>query len=251
MKLDTLADQLLFSTLRIEAPPWVGTGCIVQHKWAEDKSGPFLITNKHVVKGTSSGKITFTLADQTNESREPSLGKATSITLAENGWRWSFHPSDDIDIAALPLAPVVNHLNEGGGELYYRSIGTDMIPGQDKLEELNAIEEVLFVGYPNGIYDRANQLPIFRKGTTATPLYIDYDAKPTFLIDASVFPGSSGSPVFIYTNGVWSNRAGVAFTGQRILFLGVLGSVYYHEEDGKLEFKEIQQQSNQSSRPSK
>ena len=159
--------------------------------------------------------------------------------MTERAWRWTFHPSAAIDIAVLPLAPVVNHLNEGVGELYYRSIETDMIPGQDRLEGLDVLEEILFVGYPNGLYDRANHLPIFRKGTTATPLYIDYDAKPTFLIDASVFPGSSGSPVFLHNKGSWSARDGTLMAGQRIFFLGILGSVYVHEENGKLEFKDV------------
>ena len=55
MKVETLAEQLLFATLRVEANPNVGTGFIVNHEWTEGKTGTFLITNKHVVEGTKEG----------------------------------------------------------------------------------------------------------------------------------------------------------------------------------------------------
>ena len=52
MKVETAAEQLLFSTLRIETESSVGTGAIVNHRWSEDAEGPFLVTNKHVVAGS-------------------------------------------------------------------------------------------------------------------------------------------------------------------------------------------------------
>ena len=239
MKVETLAEQLLFATLRIEADPYVGTGCIVNHQWSEGKGGPFLVTNKHVIGGTQRGQLTFTIADQTPEGGRPSIGRSTSITVSGSAWQWTGHPSDDIDVAAMPLAPVVNHLEKQGDIPYYRSIQTDIIPGEEALEEFDAVEEVLFVGYPSGIYDRVNNLPIARRGSTATHPSVDYDGKPTFLIDASVFQGSSGSPVLIYDSGSWLSRTGQLMRGQRLYLLGILGSVYYRETDGSLTFEEI------------
>ena len=234
MKVETVAQQLLFATLRIETQRSVGTGFIVSHKWSEDRVGPFLVTNKHVVEGRREGRLTFTVADQSNENESPSLGKLTSINLSENAWKWTAHPSDDIDIAVLPLASAVNHLQGQGSTPFYRSIQTDLIAGKDVLEDLDAVEEILFIGYPSGVYDRVNNLPITRKGITATPLSVDYDGRPIFLIDASVFPGSSGSPVFLY-----NNDAGLLVGKPRIAFLGVLGGVLYHHADGMLRFEEI------------
>ncbi len=239
MKVETLAEQLLFATLRVEANPNVGTGFIVTHKWTPDKTGLFLITNKHVVEGTKQGRLTFTMGNTSCEDRLPLIGQSTAITLSENAWRWTGHPSADIDIAALPLVPVVNHLDETGKTPYYKSIPTTIIPGQEILEDLDAVEEVLFVGYPNGIYDRVNNLPIARRGTTATHPSIDYDGKAMFLIDASVFQGSSGSPVLIYDNGSWRSRGGGLMAGQRTYLLGILGRAYYREDDGSLTFQEI------------
>ena len=217
----------------------MGTGFIVRHKWAEDKSGPFLITNKHVVEGTKVGRLTFTISDQAPDERRPLMGRTTSVNVTGEPWGWIGHPSKDIDVAALPLVPVVNHLAERGDTPFYKSIQTDTIPGQDALDNFDALEEIMFVGYPSGIYDRVNNLPITRRGSTATPPSVDYEGKPIFLIDASVFQGSSGSPVLIYDNGSWHSRDGSLMAGQRFFLLGVLGSVFYRETDGTLTFEEI------------
>jgi hypothetical protein len=65
------------------------------------------------------------------------------------------------------------------------------------LEDYEPIEPVTFIGCPNGLYDSAFLLPIVREGFAATAMNIDYEAKPVFQIDASVFPSSTGSPVFL------------------------------------------------------
>ena len=240
MKVETLAEQILFATLRIEAGPSVGTGFIVRHDWGTDKSGPFLVTNKHVIENADKGRITFTLADKTVDPAQPSIGQSTSITLSDMAWQWTLHPASDIDVAVLPLAPVEKHLQSIGEDPFYRSIPTDIIPSQEALEDLDTVEEVLFVGYPSGIYDRVNNLPIMRRGSTATHPCIDYEGKAMFLIDASVFKGSSGSPVMIYDNGSWRNRDGSIMAGQRMFFLGILGQAYFREDDAALGFREIQ-----------
>jgi len=102
------------------------------------------------------------------------------------------------------------------------------------MDKIDAIEDIVFIGYPNGIWDSKNFTPIARKGTTATPLNIDYEGQKKFLIDASVFGGSSGSPVFIYNSGVYATKNGPAMTGTKIYFIGVVASVYH-----KNEFNEI------------
>ncbi len=57
------------------------------------------------------------------------------------------------------------------------------------------------VGYPVGLWDSVNNMPILRRGSTATLLDWTYEGRQEFVIDAACFPGSSGSPVFKYTVG--------------------------------------------------
>ncbi|MCH8230625.1 MAG: hypothetical protein IIA53_09885 [Chloroflexi bacterium] len=87
------------------------------------------------------------------------------------------------------------------------------------MEEIDAFEEVIFVGYPVGMYDTKNFTPIMRSGTTATPVQLDYQGKPAFLIDASVFPGSSGSPVMLINKENYSTPSGGNVIGRGRLFL--------------------------------
>jgi len=98
------------------------------------------------------------------------------------------------------------------------------------MDELSALEEVTFIGYPNGIYDSANKNALIRKGITSTPVWNNYLGKPNFLIDASVFPGSSGSPVFIFNQGSYPSSGGITI-GSRLLFVGVLESTLLRKEN--------------------
>ena len=240
MKVETPAEQLLFSTLRIQTRTNIGTGAIVTHTWSDGKEGPFLVTNKHVVAGTQEAQVTFSLGEGDGEESQPRLGESYTVTMSQGAWSWTGHPSDSVDIAIMPLAGLVEHISDLGIDLFYKSIPTTLIPNEDELSEMDAVEEVLFIGYPSGIYDSSNNLPIARKGTTATHPAVDYESRPTFLIDASVFPGSNGSPVFVYNRGSLQTRDGRLVSGQRLHFLGVLSRVYRREDDGTIVFEEVQ-----------
>lgn len=63
--------------------------------------------------------------------------------------------------------------------------------------ELSVAENVYFIGYPDNRFDEKNNLPLIRTGMIASHPKYDYNGKPIFIIDAQVFPGSSGSPVYI------------------------------------------------------
>ncbi len=127
-----------------------------------------------------------------------------------------------------------------GMEIFATNIPSSFIPGSEQAADLDAVEDVMFVGYPNGIYDVKNLMPIVRRGITATPFQIDYEGKPKFLIDASVFPGSSGSLVFIANSGGYFDKSGVLVSGSgRFLFLGVISAVAIAEQHGRIDFAPI------------
>ena len=72
-----------------------------------------------------------------------------------------------------------------------------MIPTKENLQDLSALEELVMVGYPIGLWDERNNFPIFRKGFTACHPAIDFNEDGIGLIDMACFPGSSGSPIYI------------------------------------------------------
>ncbi|MDD2663721.1 MAG: serine protease [Dechloromonas sp.] len=228
MQVTTIAEQLFFTTVRIDTvaangAAGSGTGFLFLHKVGE-QGFPFVVTNKHVVNGMKAGALTFLQRD----GQTPRLGQG--YRLAIEGWpdAWFGHPSPDIDIAVCPFSPLEAHIKQQSNiDLFYRWVDSSMTPDEEKLKGLDAIESVTFIGYPNGIWDSKNLLPVARRGTTASPIEVDFEGTPRFLIDASVFGGSSGSPVFILNQGSWAEKNGGLVAGSRLMFVGVIAAVFF------------------------
>ena len=240
MKVESLAEQLLFTTVRIEVQGPHGTGAGTGFVFATQVAGHqgdalFLVTNKHVIDGFERASFFFTLAD---EQRQPLIGKRFDVRMDNLPQHWHGHPNASVDIAVTPLAPIIDAINAAGQRVFYRIVSSENIPIAQQMEDLDAIEEIRFIGYPNGIYDQRNLLPVTRRGITATPLQVDLNGEPKFLIDASVFGGSNGSPVFIVNQGGYTHRGGLV-VDSRLFFVGVVSSVAYVEQEGQIAFKEI------------
>jgi len=235
MKPTSVTEQLLFATVRIETSSreHQGTGTGFAFSFSNGgKQYPFLVTNKHVIEGSENGRLYFTQA----RDGQPLLGEAYRLEI-NGGFSgiWFGHPDDAIDVAITPLVPLVELIRNGGVSVFIPPISHDLIPSEKVLSDLDAIETVTFIGYPNGIWDNVNFLPIARRGVTATPISIDFQGKKQFLIDASVFPGSSGSPVFILNVGMYTNKFGATNIASRLLFLGIVAAVFFKQEHNRIE----------------
>ena len=244
MKVKTASELFYFMTLRIETTESIGTGFFFEHKWKSPDTGAkltgvFLVTNKHVVDKSAQGIVRFT--QRSGDGSSAVLGKFIEVTLTRREWRWwCGHPDPRVDVAILPLNPLFERLKKKGLEPMISIVDEQLLPHNNRFGDLNAIENILFVGYPEGIYDTKNNLPLIRSGITATPPDVDYEDSPTFLIDASVFHGSSGSPIFAYDRGSWlSGTSDWTVGSERVVFLGVLASVLYRTTEGTLELRNI------------
>lgn len=230
MQVKTIAEQLFFTTIRIDTFDYnggkgAGTGFATMHVVGEAQY-MFVVTNKHVIKGVRNGRFTFLKRND----ELPVLGNGFVLDIDPSSWEgmWFDHPDPDVDIALCPLLPLVGFVKEQYGvDLFFRCVDTRSIPTEDELNELDAIESVTFIGYPNGVWDSKNLLPVARRGTTASPIEVDFEGDPRFLIDASVFGGSSGSPVFILNQGAWATKEGSLVSGSRFYFVGVVAAVFY------------------------
>ncbi len=231
MQVKTIAEQLFFTTVRIDTitatgAQGSGTGFLFSHRIGE-QNFPFIVTNKHVVMGMREGALSFL---QRRDSL-PTLGNGFRLSIQDWPHAWFGHPSPDIDITICPFLPVEAHIKQQHNiDLFYRFISSDMIPTPQQVEELDAVESVTFIGYPNGIWDSKNLLPVARRGTTASPIEVDFESTPRFLIDASVFGGSSGSPVFILNEGSFATKGGGLIIGTRFHFVGVVAAVFLRKQ---------------------
>lgn len=234
MQVKTIAEQLFFTTVRIDTvtangQQGSGTGFIFGHKFGGDKQALFLVTNKHVVMGMREGRFSFLK----QKDGQPTLGDGFALDIGPHDWAnlWFGHSNPDVDIAICPLVPLLEFVRQQHGvELFFRAVDNDLIPTDKQIAELDAIESVTFIGYPNGIWDSKNLLPVARRGTTASPIEVDFEGTPRFIIDASVFGGSSGSPVFVLNQGTYAMKEGGIALGSRFHFVGVIAAVFLRKQ---------------------
>lgn len=222
MNLNDISTQLLFTTV----PIWVlrsdgnqssGTSFILSLPIPGEGNQqiPLLVTNAHVVRDAQRGLIDLV----EREGQTPKRGSRLRVEI--DGAALTTFIDEENDLAIIPIGGLLNQLEDSGRPVFFRSVSLDLITTDDVIADLAALEEVTFIGYPSGLYDEHNVTPIIRKGITATPPWNDFQGQPAFLIDAGVFPGSSGSPVFIFNQGAYATRSGLT-VGNRLLFMGVL-----------------------------
>ncbi|MGV6980932.1 S1 family peptidase [Bacillus pumilus] len=227
-------NTLLYSTVRIECRnenyESTGTGFFYNFQFGKNVL-PVIVTNKHVISGYSKGRLILNIGD--NYKAEPEGRKEVDFDGFET--RWIFHPDEDVDLCIFPLGELLHKLDREGQEVFYRAVDKKFIPTKENIDTLISREDILVVGYPNGIWDEFNNLPIMRDGITATHYKFNYNGKKNFLIDASIFPGSSGSPVYIYNQGYIDNRGNTYMGRERLIFIGIVYGVYQHGASGKLE----------------
>lgn len=221
----SIYEQLSFCTARIETEDasgntYSGTGFFFSLK-VKNKEMPLLVTNKHVVRGMKKGRFLFTIADA--DGNPDYVNHFTFNVHDAFETMWTFHPQDDVDLCVLSIAPLVKAASQQGKHLFYRTFDESFIPSETDKSGIDAIEDIIMVGYPNGLWDQVNNMPIVRKGITATNVALDYNGKKEFLIDAACFPGSSGSPVLICDVGGYKDKHGTLNWGKsRVLLLGIL-----------------------------
>lgn len=224
----SLSEQITYSTVRIECELKTGgisTGTGFFFNFLEDEENnnrhvPVVVTNKHVIKNAAKGKLIITKA---NEKGEPLDTQHFSVMFDDFENFWRLHPQADVDLCAMPIAPFINEAEKKGDKLFYIPFTKDLLPTEKHKEELCALEDILMIGYPNGIWDSVNNMPILRKGSTATNPMKDYNGKKEIMIDIAAFPGSSGSPVLIFNEGGYRDKRGNTYMGaNRVILLGVL-----------------------------
>ena len=89
--------------------------------------------------------------------------------------------------------------------------------------ELSVTQNVFFIGYPDDRFDKKNNLPLIRQGMIASHPKYDFNGAPLFIIDAQVFPGSSGSPVYIDLSYENNKNGRYILGGERIFkLLGIV-----------------------------
>ena len=193
--MSNIYEQILYTTLRVECLDKngnlfsIGTGFLLQRPVAENKIKMYLVSNKHVLCGADSIAISFTKM----KNGEAEIGNVVRVPITKIQGNIVSHKDPDVDIAILECTGLFLLLPD---QLYFKAVSYDMLATFEE-PELSVAENVYFIGYPDNRFDEKNNLPLIRTGMIASHPKYDYNGKPIFIIDAQVFPGSSGSPVYI------------------------------------------------------
>ena len=217
-----LLNELRYSTVKLivcknNGATSCGTGFFFEMNYGGGMHCLLLVTNKHMAKEWK--LLTFKI-NKGDEMFKPILGDTVQITLSNNPTqKWIEHP--DVDLCVFDVWPQIKAVWDSGTNLGYRCLHEGLIPDEYTKGFISPIEDILMIGYPDAMADDKNNLPIVRRGVTATDFKVDYNGNKEFLIDASIFKGSSGSPIIICNWGNYTNPDGHLILGNRLYFLGV------------------------------
>jgi len=227
-------EKIMYSTVLLRTKTGSGTGFFYEIV-LDDRKVLVLVTNKHVINNNPKEVVTasFHTGDNISETVDDSN---IEITLDVE---WIFHPTQDICIT--PFMPIFYYVEDKlKKRIFFRNIMSSMIWDNAQLKKLEAVENVLMVGYPIGLWDKQNNLPLFRKGVTANHPAIDFNKENIGVVDMACFPGSSGSPIFLYNDGTYLDKISKStVVGTRLIFLGILFAGPQMNIDGKITITEI------------
>lgn len=219
MDVNDISTQLLYTTVPIYAKKndgslSSGTGFMFSVREDDTTSIPLLITNYHVLENSVAGFVELHIGENGFPTDKITRIQFDNSIIGSN-------KLGDLDLVAVPMAATLMDLQNKNISIFFRSVDQKMIPTNEQCKNFSAIENITFIGYPSGLYDERNKISIIRQGITATPIWNNFRGEKAFLIDAGVFPGSSGSPVFIYNQGTYPDKNGIIL-GNRLLFVGII-----------------------------
>ena len=159
----------------------------------------WLVTNRHVVIPTkeeievSPVKFTFCLR-KLNPSGDLDWDPVV-LSAGELESLAKFHQDNSVDVAVIKIdEAVTNRVKSGNQHATPYLLHSGNFAGKNNIE-VEASSDILVAGYPKGFYDRVNLFPIVKSGIIASRWGVGFQGRPYFLIDAKLFPGSSGSVV--------------------------------------------------------
>jgi hypothetical protein len=177
-----------------------------------------LVTAKHVVVDPETGKFVDNKIQAFFNLKDGRINARSIDHIKKHfGANWMFHENNDVDIAIIPFG-----LNPKKDSV--KTIPDNMFLSSDRLFE---VYEVFFLSYQPGIHPQKRISPIIRSGIIS----LINDDK-TFYIDASAFPGNSGSPVFLKPSPIRFDEKVISIGGDKLggKFIGIIGEYLPYQE---------------------
>jgi hypothetical protein len=194
-KPDHAASAYLYSTVRVETTELdggtgSGTAFFFEDYKHHDSRPGYLVTNKHVLE--TALRVRFRCHCGARGFLED-----RSIEIADPASLFSPHPDPSIDLCAISVSHLKMLAGDVLSDVYYCPMSSSAIPSDKESFNYPPLLSVIMIGYPKGLWDEVNNLPLLRRGMTASHPGVDFNGRPEAVIDIACFAGSSGSPVLL------------------------------------------------------
>ncbi len=225
---------------------FTGSGFVYNVLAANDKPrrelrqilGVYIVTNRHVIFGLTENeelptsiKINIRAKIEDSDSFRWHSIQLESAFISNSVY---VHEDPNVDVAVIDISlrQETQHLLEFSA--HAKPLSNDDQISNHPMLSVECTDDIIIVGFPRGFYDRINHFPIAKQGIIASAWNANFEGERFFLIDAKLFPGSSGSVVL--TKPVDQlHREGKIFHahgGKQYALLGVFsGEPYLGEED--------------------
>jgi hypothetical protein len=183
-----------------------GTGFFYQQFAPPDTDNPewrkveklWLVSNRHVIFPKAGeqelvpSSLTFHLRRIDNNAL---VWEPISIPRDDLLQRAKLHPAIQIDICIVDVLDlIVGRIKSGDKFVQWLGVTSDNFVGRNNIL-VEAGDDVIVIGYPRSFYDQVNLYPVLKSGIIASKWDANFNGLPCFLVDAKLFPGSSGSIV--------------------------------------------------------
>lgn len=191
---------LLFATVRLETEEpdgQVGSGTAFFFEEFNEPGRPaYLVTNRHVLQGARRVRTRFHTGSVPDRTSFRPAGEY-AFEMDNPDTLWTPHPDPGIDLCAISVAELREVAGGRLDSILYTPLRDIQVPAAGEDSNYPAAAVVTMVGYPIGLWDEVNNLPVLRRGITASHPAVDFDGRPALVVDIGCFPGSSGSPVLM------------------------------------------------------
>lgn len=170
----------------------------------------FLFTTFHQVENTTHLRLLLLTDSEINKRQTLEIASKDFIKIR------------NLDLAMVDVTNIIKQTTET------KNLKLKAFVLEDNLESLNDIDlldDIFFIGYPSGLIDTQNLTPLMRRCSFSSIYSEDFSREPVFIIDGSVFPGSSGSPVF--------------HVGSKVSLLGIVSSSVIKQSEVETQFIDL------------
>ncbi|HEY2709557.1 MAG TPA: serine protease [Caulobacteraceae bacterium] len=188
-----LSIELIQATVQVEQPlgdgtRTVGTGFLISDPTPDGRPRTILVTANHVFAKMPGAIATIGFRV---ENADGSWRYDPAPLKIRDGSKelWIHHPNRDVAAISIDAPP----------EFTKAAIPEKWLAGDDTFAKYSLApgDEMLALGFPEGLSANTAGFPILRSGRVASFPLSPSTAFPTFLLDFNVFPGNSGGPVYV------------------------------------------------------